>query len=46
MSVNTDNPVLMAEIYKAEVECLRKVLKEKDELIDFLKQQLEALNND
>lgn len=46
MSVNTDNPVLMAEIYKAEVECLRKVIKEKDEYIEFLKQQLEALSND
>jgi hypothetical protein len=36
----------MEEIYKAEVECLRKVIKEKDEYIEFLKQQLEAVNKE
>jgi hypothetical protein len=36
----------MEEVYKAEVECLRKVIKEKDEYIEFLKQQLEAVSND
>lgn len=36
----------MEEIYKAEVECLRKVIKEKDEYIKFLQQQLEALSNE
>lgn len=36
----------MEEIYKAEVECLRKVINEKDEYIKFLQQQLEALSNE
>jgi hypothetical protein len=36
----------MEEVYKAEVECLRKVIKEKDEYIKFLQQQLEALSNE
>jgi hypothetical protein len=36
----------MEEIYKAEVECLRQVIKEKDEYIEFLKQQLEAVSNE
>lgn len=36
----------MEEIYKAEVECLRKVIKEKDEYIKFLQQQLEVVNKE
>jgi hypothetical protein len=36
----------MEEVYKAEVECLRKVIKEKDEYIEFLKQQLEVVNKE
>ena len=36
----------MEEIYKAEVECLRKVIKEKDEYIKFLQQQLEELEEE
>lgn len=36
----------MEDIYKAEVECLRKVIKEKDEYIKFLQQQLEVLNKE
>lgn len=42
--VNTN--ASMEEIYKAEVECLRKVIKEKDEYIKFLQQQLEAVNKE
>jgi hypothetical protein len=36
----------MEEIYKAEVECLRKVIKEKDEYIKFLQQQLEVVSKE
>ena len=36
----------MEEVYKAEVECLRQIIKEKDEYIKFLQQQLEAVSND
>lgn len=36
----------MEEIYKAEVECLRKVIKEKDEYIKFLQQQLEVVGKE
>lgn len=36
----------MEEVYKAEVECLRKVIKEKDEYIEFLKQQLEVVSKE
>jgi hypothetical protein len=36
----------MEEVYKAEVECLRKVIKEKDEYIKFLQQQLEVVSKE
>ena len=35
----------MEEIYKAEVECLRQVIKEKDELIEELTKQLNLREN-
>lgn len=40
--VNTN--ASMEDVYKAEVECLRQIIKEKDEYIEFLKQQLEQVS--
>ena len=42
--VNTN--ASMEEVYKAEVECLRKVIKKKDELIEFYQKQLELLSKE
>ena len=40
--VNTN--ASMEDVYKAEVECLRQIIKEKDEYREFLKQQLEQVS--
>lgn len=44
MDTTKTNSEEMCNIYKAETECLRNIIEQKDKLINYLYQQIDSLS--